>query len=125
MKLLRTFTALVLLLSALTYFCIHHRTEHSRTADPTGRYTAICSYSSYLSCLPMAPGLSSDKSCYVRIVDTAGQDYGEIPVPMIQLAAVTWQPTGAEIRNVGEWSFPEKTCYYWSEDGSQKITLTR
>ena len=98
-----------------------HRTEHSRTTDPTGRYTAICSYRTYLSFIGMAPGQSSDKECFVKIVGPGGEGCGEIPVGMIQMAGVEWFPGGAEIRQVGEWNFRSKTCYHWSEDQMERI----
>lgn len=102
-----------------------HRTEHSRVCDPTGRYTAICSYRTYLTLIPMAPGSSSDKPCFVKIVDSMGENYGEIPVPMIQMAGVEWHTNDANIRLVGEWDFIQRTCYYWSEDQNQKIYVRK
>jgi hypothetical protein len=97
------------------------RCEYSRDKDPSGRYIAIVSYKMYLSFLPMPPGSSSDKACFVRIEGIDGTNYGEIPVPMLQLAAIEWTDTGAEIRVIGEWDFKNKRTYYWAENGNDRI----
>lgn len=73
-----------LALAGLGIAGISHRTDFYRRHDPTGKYTAICSYRTYLSFLPMSPGSSNDKPCFVKIVDSTGENYGEIPVPMMQ-----------------------------------------
>jgi hypothetical protein len=102
-----------------------HRSEYSRETDPTGRYTAICSFKTYLSLLPMPMGSASDKACFVKIVDAKGQNLGEIPVPLIQLSGVEWSADGAEIQNIGEWDFKRRSCYYWSEDQKTQIYVRR
>ncbi|MBB5353360.1 hypothetical protein HNR46_003617 [Haloferula luteola] len=102
-----------------------HRTEASREIDPTGRYTAIWSYPTYLSFVSMSPGSSSDKPCWVRMIDSRGQNLGEIPVPMLQMAGVEWRESGAEVRLVGEWDFDAGTCYYWSEDGESQVFVRK
>lgn len=117
-------TSLILLLllfimGGLIFAGYQHRTEYYRETDPTGKYTAICSYRTYLSFIPMPMGQSSDKACFVKIVGRDGKNHGEIPVPMIQMADVKWLSNGAEVRNVGEWNFTTNTCYYWSEDETQ------
>lgn len=108
-------------MAGLIYFALQHRTVFSMTSDPSGKYQAIISYKTYLSMLPMPPGSSSDKPCFVKIVGKDGANYGEMPVPMIQMAGVEWSISGASVRLVGEWDFKAKKCFYWSEDGNKKI----
>jgi hypothetical protein len=106
-------------------FGILHRTEFSRVSDPSGSFTAICTYRTYLSYLAMSPGSSSDKPCFVRIVGSKGEGYGEIPVAMIQLVGIDWHKDSAEIDGVGEWDFVRRTCWYWSDDGNRQIYVQR
>lgn len=110
-----------ILLSALLFYAFQHRSPAGSLVDPSGRYRAIISCKTYLSYLPMPPGSSSDKPCFVRIVDRQGNDYGEIPVPMLQMADVEWTDGGAAIKLIGEWDFKNRSCYYWSEDGNHKV----
>ena len=74
---------------------------------------------------PNAPGSSSDKQCFVKIVDSKMRNLGEIPVPMIQLAGIEWSNNKASIRMVGEWDFEKGTCYYWSKGGNRRIFVKR
>lgn len=111
--------------AGLFWIGANHRTEHSRQVSPSGGYTAICSFKSYLTSVGMTPGSSSDKPCFVKIVDSSGKNCGEIPVPMIHMAGVEWNDHGAEITLVGEWDFKQGTCYYWSEDQNSQIFVKR
>ncbi len=98
------------------------RSVYAEMPDPTGRYKAIISFYSYLSFIPMAPGSSSDKPCFIRIIDNHGNNYGEIPVPMIQLAReIQWTRDGAQVPVIGEWDFLKRTCFYWNEAQDQRI----
>ena len=115
---------LIIIFSAiigLVLLGLQHRTIASVTADPSGQYLAVTSYKTYLSMLPMSPGSSSDKPCFVKILKKDGASLGEIPVPMLQMADIEWSTTGASIKLVGEWDFKLKTCYHWAEDGNTKI----
>ncbi len=112
---------ILMALSGLIYLRATHRTFHSKDVSPSGKYTAIYSTNTYLYFLPMSPGSSGDKPCYVKIVDAKGRNCGEIPVPMFQIAGVEWQESGASVPSVGEWNFAAKSCFYWSEDQSTKI----
>lgn len=125
MKRLWIIAGVVLAATSIIAAGIAHKTEFSRQSDPTGKYTAICSYRTYLSFTPMPPGSSSDKPCFVKIVGATGENYGEIPVPMIQMAGIEWNANGAAVTLVGEWDFIQKTCYYWSEDGNRKIYVRK
>ena len=98
-------------------------THHSSSKSPDGYFTAIVTYKSYLSALPMMPGSSSDKPCFVEIVDSTGTSMGKIPVPMLQMAIITWGKNKASIKMVGEWDFMKNSCYYWEEYGNQKIII--
>ena len=102
-----------------------HRTISSVNADPTGNYLAEVSYRTFYSFIPMAPGSSSDKPGFVEIFKQESNQkrvsLGRIPVPMLQMAGVEWMSQGAVVALVGEWDFEKRTCYYWSEDGNQKI----
>lgn len=93
----------------------------SEFESPSGKYDVTVSYRTYLSCLPGSPGSSSDKPCFVRIVGKDGKDYGEIPVPMLQMVDVEWLDQGASIKLVGEWDFERGSCYYWSAGGNRKV----
>ena len=104
-------------------FCFQHRTIVSVTTDPTGRYSAVTSFKSYLSLLPMPPGSSGDKPCFVKISDKDGTSLGELAVPMCQLAHVEWTERGARVSFVGEWDFVSATCFHWSEDQNSKVFI--
>lgn len=108
-------------LFVLLVLALQHRTIVSATHDPTGEYLAITSFKSYLSLLPMPPGSSSDKPCFVKILGKDGASLGEMPIPMCNLASVEWTATGASFGFVGAWDFEKKTCFYWSEDGNTRI----
>ncbi len=110
-RILLTIVSLLLIVVTLATTAFLHRTEYLRETDPTGRYTAIFSYRTYLSYLPMPPGSASDKPCFVKIVDAGGRNMGEVPVPMMQMAAIEWTEDGALVAN-GVWDFNKKTCEY-------------
>lgn len=111
-----------LFLVMLFVVLLNLRSVYAEMPDPTGRYKAIISFYSYLSFIPMAPGSSSDKPCFIRIIDSHGNNFGEIPVPMIQLAReIEWTGDGAQITSIGEWDFDKKTCFYWNEAQNEKI----
>ena len=101
------------------------RTVYSVQTDPTGKYTAIFSFKSHRSLMSMVPGDSSSKPCFIRIRGVDGTDYGEIPVPMIQLAELLWGTNSAEVKLVGEWDFAAGTCWYLSEDQERKIYVRK
>ena len=71
----------------------------------------------------MTPGSSSDKPGFIKIVDTTGENLGEIPLPMLQMGEIEWLSGGAYLGTIGEWDFIHKTCFYWSDDGNRKITV--
>ena len=125
MKTFKNLVIVMVVLSGLLLIGVTHRTIHDKEVDPTGKYTAIVSYRTYLSLIPMMPGSSGDKAGFVKIVDVAGKSYGEIPVPMLQMAEIEWHASGAEIFLIGEWDFAKKTCYYWSEDQEHQIFVRR
>ena len=108
------------------YAGLSHRTVYAEINHPKGTYKAIVTYRSYLSLLPMSPGSSSDKPGFIRIVDSRGNDLGEIPLPMLQLAgALEWTSEGAQIPALGEWDIREGSCFYWSEKQDRKIYVRR
>lgn len=119
---------LAIIIVVLAFLCVRavtQRTVYSTQVDPSGNYTAVFSYRSYLSHIPMPPGSSSDKPCFVKIIDRSGRGLGEIPVPMMQMADLEWTTNGAEVKLVGEWDFVQRTCYYWSEKQDRKIYVRR
>ncbi len=89
-------TVVGVLLSGLCVVGARHRTIHSTERDPSGKYTAIYTYLTYQSIVPTNAGGSSDKPCFVEIIDSKGNSLGEIPVQMLQIAGVTWLSHGAE-----------------------------
>jgi hypothetical protein len=108
----RTIAIIVFVLAASFALCalaMTHRTTYSETRDPSGRYMARISYHSWRSLVPMAPGSSGDKPCFVEIFDVSNQgarrSMGRLPVPMLQLAALEWTTDGAEIPLIGAWDF--------------------
>ena len=121
MRRAKTLFAVSAALVGLIVLGLQHRTIASVSTDPTGQYRAVTSFKTYMSVLPMAPGSSSDKPCFVKILRTDGTSLGEIPVPTCQLADVEWSAAGARIKRVGEWDFARRTCFYWSEDGDDKV----
>lgn len=121
MKRAKTLIASGTAIVGLIFFGLQHRTIDSVDADPTGQYRAVVSYKSYLSLLPMPPGSSSDKPCFVEILGSDGTSQGEIPIPMCQMANVQWSTNGASVPMIGEWDFERRTCFYWSHDGNTRI----
>lgn len=114
-RLPRTASVLVttaLVLGGMAWY-LTHRTLVWTCPDPTGQFTAICSYRTYLADIPMMPGQGSDKPCFVKVVDRKGRSLGEIRVLMLQMAELKWTPQGAEIKLVGEWDFATRTCRRW------------
>ncbi len=104
-----------LLVVMLLVFALNHQTTFLELKDPSRRYLARITFSTYLSFIPMPIGSSGDKPGFVEIFDRDGESMGRIPVPMLQLANVEWTPTGAEVMMIGSWDFAKGECYYWSE----------
>jgi hypothetical protein len=78
-----------------------------------GRYTAVVTYRGYEALLPAMPGQSGDKPGFISIHDSAGVQYGKIPIPMVSMAnEFRWTHEGAELRLVGEWNFSSRTCRF-------------
>ena len=119
MKLIRI--SLILIVLMLIFLAVTHKTVFRTETDPTGSYTAVVSFRTYLSFLPMSIGGSSDKPGFVAIYDSQHVSMGEVPVPMLQLAEIEWSETGASIKLVAEWDFVNQTCFYWSEDETHRI----
>lgn len=113
LRVARAFMATAIVLGGLAWYGLTHRTLAWTQTDPTGRYTAICSNLTYFSFIPMMPGQSSDKPCFVKIVDRDGRSHGEVPVPMLQMAEIEWTPQGGRIKLSGEWDFATRTCRRW------------
>lgn len=105
----------LLIVVMLLVFALNHQTTFLELKDPSGRYLARITFSTYLSFIPMPIGSSGDKPGFVEIFDRDGESMGRIPVPMLQLANVEWTPTGAEVMMIGSWDFGKGECYYWSE----------
>ncbi|WP_415894060.1 hypothetical protein ACMXYN_06730 [Neptuniibacter sp. PT8_73] len=112
---------LIVIAAVSTILFFSSRTVYYTEQDPSGRYTAIVSYSTYRSFTPMMPGSSSDKPGFIKIVDEHNNDLGEIPLPMLQLADLKWTKEGAEVKLIGEWDFTNAYCFYWDEQGNKKI----
>lgn len=115
------FWCVCIAIGLLIVLALNHKTLYKQYMDPSGRYKAMITYKTYLSLLPMPIGSSSDKPGYVKIVDENGNNLGEIPVPMLQMAEVEWTAEGAEVRLIGEWNFSNNLCYYWDETGNRRI----
>ena len=98
------------------------RTEYDIYRAPSGEYKAIFTYRSYLAFIPMMPGSSGDKSGFVKIIDNSGNDYGELPLEMLNAAEFRWTEYGAEIYN-GKWNFKKGTCYHWDSSGEHKVFI--
>lgn len=118
----------------ITYFIlvvIPHRTISRVFHDPTGEYTAIVSYSTTIvSLFPAMPGQSGDKPGFIKILNTRGKNFGEIPVSMIQNVFenrdIKWTNTGAYMTSEhGEWNFKNKTCFYWNESQEYQIPCSQ
>jgi hypothetical protein len=99
------------------------RIEQSREADPLGRYFAVWSHQPYQYLPIVGIGTGSDSHCFVKIVDSGGRSFGEIPVVSMQVSGVEWTHTGAEIKLVGEWNLIAGSCFYWSQDQETKIQV--
>lgn len=110
----------VVLITMVWAFIILPRSEYDTYESPSGEYKAIFTYRSYLAFIPMPPGSSGDKSGFVKVIDKAGHDYGELPLEMLNTAEFRWVKYGAKIIN-GEWNFKEGTCYYWNSTGDRQI----
>jgi hypothetical protein len=109
----------------LLAFALNHKTTFLELRDPSGRYLARITFSTFLSFIPMSPGSSGDKPGFVEIFDRDGESMGRIPVPMLQLSNVQWTPTGAEVLMIGSWDFAKGECYYWTDMGNKKIYVRR
>ena len=118
MKILKT--ALVLVIVGLGHYAILGRVEHSREASPSDEYVAIWFHRPYQLISPPF-GTGSDSPCFVRIEDQSGTSMGEIRAPLLQVSSIEWGENGAAMQNVGEWNFSRRQCYYWSDDGEEKI----
>ena len=116
-----TFTFTLIALSAgYAYF---GRIESSKSPSPDGKYFAIVSHRPmYYIPLPIYRwGNHSDSPVFVSIEDSKGNQCGEVPVPMMQMACVDWSINSASIPSVAEWDFSAGTCYYWSGGGTSAI----
>jgi hypothetical protein len=121
-NLLVGFLITVAAIALLVTLALTHRTTFNEYPDPSGEYTVRISYRTYYSFIPMMPGSSSDKPAYVKITrNKDGENMGEIPVPMLQLAGLTWHAQGAEVQLIGVWDFANERCYYWNEAQDKKI----
>jgi hypothetical protein len=109
------------LLGCILLLALDHKTVYSEFSDPTGRYVAKISYRSFYSLIPTAPGSSSDKPGFVEIFNQQGQSMGRIPLPVLQMVQIDWEPSGASIPAVAEWNFLDGSCYYWDQLQSRKI----
>ena len=101
------------------------RIETSRNSSPDGKYHAVISHRPmYYIPLPLYRwGNHSDSPAFVSIEGTKGKQYGEVPVPMLQMADVDWGSNSASITLIAEWDFIAETCFYWSSDQSRKIYI--
>ncbi len=115
----------ILILFCVAAYFFTSRTVVRKVSDPTGKYTAITSVKNYLYFVPMSPGSSGDKPCFVKIIDNKGNNYGEIPVAMLQLVDINWIKNGAYIKFAGNWNFKDKTCYYWSKEDDKIFVKIR
>ncbi len=114
-----------LIVVMLLVFALNHQTTFLELKDPSRRYLARITFSTYLSFIPMPIGSSGDKPGFVEIFDRDGESMGRIPVPMLQLANVEWTPTGAEVMMIGSWDFGKGECYYWSETDEKIMVRQR
>lgn len=112
-----TVTALTVIL------LVFNRSIYHKYKDPSGEYTVIISYRSYLSYISTSPGSSSDKPGFIKIINSKGKNCGEIPLPMLQLAEINWVENGAEVKLIGEWNFKDEYCWYWDESGNKEIVV--
>jgi hypothetical protein len=111
----------LLLVAVVLALALNHRTTYREYRDPSGRYLVRISVKTFQSFVPMMPGSSSDKPCFVEIFDRNGESMGRIPVPMLQLVDMEWAPNGAEVKMIGGWDFDKGEYWYWSEDQTEKI----
>lgn len=114
-----------LLVVMLLVFALNHQTTFLELRDPSGRYLARITFSTFLSFIPMPMGSSGDKPGFVEIFDQNGESMGRIPVPMLQLSNVEWTPTGAQVMMIGGWDFAKGECYYWSETDEKIMVRQR
>jgi hypothetical protein len=106
---------------ALVAYAFFGRIEQQRKPDPMGKYFAVWSHQPFQYLPFVGLGTDSDSPCFVKIIDTGGKSFGEIPVVSKQVSDVEWTHSGAEIKLVGEWDLVAGTCFYWSEDQERKI----
>lgn len=93
-----TLVALIAAVAAL------REVEYTRFDSPDGRYQVVVTHRAFHAFLPMMPGSSGDKPGFVAIYDQAGNGYGTIPVPMVNMATeIRWEEGRASIKLVGEW----------------------
>ena len=124
MSLRKKLSALILaLMLAAVVFSYFGRIEHSRSESPDGRFVAIVAHRPmYYLPLPIYSwGVHSDSASFVTIEDTEGHSYGEVPVPLLQMAEVRWEDNSASISALAEWDLDARTCFYWNDDQTRKI----
>lgn len=120
----------IIIAFCITYFICHvilPRTISRTFQDPTGEYTLVISYRSFWSHIPTMPGDSGGKPGFMKIVDSKGKNYGEMPLVMIQLGPynaneIKWTEHGASMSSTAivEWNFKENSCWYWDMDAGEK-----
>lgn len=111
------------LIIGVGFITFNHCTTYRTIMEPNGDYTAVVTFKTYLSFLPMSPGSSSDKAGFIEIFDNESNSLGKMPIPMLQLASIHWHENGAgaSVKTRGEWDFNERTCFYWDKSQSYKI----
>ncbi len=115
----------VTLVAAAILF-LFSREEVYRYKSPSGDHTVVVTKYNYESFVIRFPGGGSDAPGFIEIFDRNGESCGRVPVPMIQFYGnLFWRETGAYIPALAEWDFKQRTCSYWSEDGSQEIWVRR
>ena len=104
---------MVLLCAGLgLFFLYEHRTVYRVEKDPSGAFTAVVSYRTFYSFIPMPIGSSSDKPGFVEIFDRNNKSMGRLPIAMLQLADIRWKKNGAFINPFHTWDFSDGSCRY-------------
>ena len=113
-------TVCLLVLGATVW--LSREVEYRRISSPDSSYTAIVTYRRYQSLLPIAPGQSSDKAGFIRIVDAHGTNYGKIAVPMVWMTGdLKWIPGGARLPLLGQWNFAKREYRYWNDSDAEIV----
>jgi hypothetical protein len=103
---------LVLVIAGITLF---QEVVYRKIPSADGRYIAVVTYRRYEAWRPTLPGHSGDKAGFISIYDSAGVQYGRMPIPMVSMGAeLEWTLAGAELKCVGEWNFSSRTCRIWN-----------